>query len=95
MEPIEERGCVAVIDNRSDRKTRSPYREPDAAYRARRRSPNALAWKKATFLHHLGSDVGGGFGYKAILLAEEIPALAVSRFAVAMPFAGSRTVVST
>ena len=46
-------------------------RDPDAAHRAHRACPSASAWTQAR-IRVIAPDVGGGFGYKGILLAEEV-----------------------
>ena len=91
MAPIEGRGSVAVLDHRADQLVL--HTASQMPHIIRTGLAECLGLEEG-HVRIVSPDVGGGFGYKAILLAEEI-CLAGSRCAAAMPFAGSRTGAST
>ena len=91
MAPIEGRGCVAVLDHRADQLVL--HTASQMPHIVRTGLAECLGLEEGR-VRIVSPDVGGGFGYKGILLPRK-SASAGSRFAAAMPFAGSRTGAST
>jgi aerobic carbon-monoxide dehydrogenase large subunit len=69
MAPIEGRGCVAVIDHRADQLVL--HTASQMPHVIRTGLAECLGLEEG-HVRIVSPDVGGGFGYKAILLAEEI-----------------------
>ena len=69
MAPIEGRGCVAVLDHRADQLVL--HTASQMPHIVRSGLAECLGLEEGR-VRIVSPDVGGGFGYKAILLAEEI-----------------------
>jgi aerobic carbon-monoxide dehydrogenase large subunit len=69
MAPIEGRGCVAVIDHRADQLVLHTASQMPHVIRTGLAECLGLEEGRVRIV---SPDVGGGFGYKGILLAEEI-----------------------
>jgi carbon-monoxide dehydrogenase large subunit len=69
MAPIEGRGCVAVLDHRADQLVLMTASQMPHVIRTGLAECLGLNEGRVRIV---SPDVGGGFGYKAILLAEEI-----------------------
>jgi aerobic carbon-monoxide dehydrogenase large subunit len=69
MAPIEGRGCVAALDHRADQLVL--HTASQIPHIVRSGLAECLGLEEGR-VRIISPDVGGGFGYKAILLAEEI-----------------------
>ena len=69
MAPIEGRGCVAVLDHRADQLVLTTASQMPHVVRTGLAECLGLEEGRVRIV---SPDVGGGFGYKGILLAEEI-----------------------
>ena len=92
MAPIEGRGVVAVWDNQAEQLVVTTSTQQPHIVRSG--LAECLGLEEGQ-IRVVAPDVGGGFGYKGILLAEEVVRRASSRCACAARSAGSRTGAST
>ena len=70
MAPIEGRGAVAVLDHRADQLVL--HTASQMPHIVRSGLAECLGYWKKGRIRIVSPDVGGGFGYKGILLAEEV-----------------------
>ena len=92
MAPIEGRGVVAIWDRRLEQLT--IYSACQMPHIVRTGLAGCLGLDEGQ-VRVIAPDVGGGFGYKGILLAEEDLPLAGSPCGAAIRCAGSRIGEST